>query len=104
MISQSWDTRVAASHTIECIMKNLPPSYIISTGSCNISITLILCHLFERNLCLVALDPDNCALLEDFDLESILSTGAKLLGADTEKYDVKEYLSGSCKQLTLINY
>lgn len=42
----------------------------------------------------MALDPDNCALLEDFDLDSILSTGAKLLGADTEKYDVKEDLSG----------
>ena len=33
--SQSWDTRVAASHTIECIMKNLPSTYIISTGSRN---------------------------------------------------------------------
>ena len=59
----------------------------------------MLNYSFLLNYSIVALDPDNCALLEDFDLDSILSTGAKLLGADTEKYDVKEDLSGNSPPL-----
>ena len=85
---------MAASQTIECIMKNLPSTYIISSGACNIKFKLCFLKYLIYYCVLVALDPDNCALLEDFDLDNILSTGAKLLGADTEKYDVKEDLSG----------
>lgn len=68
--SSSWETRIAASQTIESIMKYLDDRDLIT-------------DFFQPN-------PSNPDLtLENFDLNNLLASGATLLSSDTQKYDIK---------------
>ncbi len=40
------------------------------------------------------IDAEYYVTLDGFDLENVLLTGAKLLSADTEKYEIKEDING----------
>lgn len=68
--NSSWETRIAASQTIESIMKYLNENELIS-------------NFFQLN----SADPD--LKLEKFNLSDLLASGASLLSSDTQKYDLK---------------
>ena len=68
--NSSWETRIAASQTIESIMKYLNENELIS-------------NFFQLN----SIDTD--LKLENFNLANLLASGATLLSSDTQKYDLK---------------
>ncbi|RNA12097.1 TATA-binding -associated factor 172-like protein [Brachionus plicatilis] len=68
--NSSWETRIAASQTIESIMKYLNENELIS-------------NFFQLN----SIDPE--LKLEKFNLNILLESGASLLSSDTQKYDLK---------------
>ncbi|CAF0748348.1 unnamed protein product [Brachionus calyciflorus] len=68
--SSSWETRIAASQTIESIMKYLNDHELIT-------------NFFQLN----STSPE--FKLENFNLTSLLASGASLLSSDTQKYDLK---------------
>ena len=71
IMSNSWETRIAASQTIESIMKNLCPTDVLLIA--------------ERHNDL------NNTKLDTFRLDLVLLKGPKLLSSDTQKYEVKEH-------------
>lgn len=76
--SSSWDTRIAASQTIESILNNLNDFDLIS-GFC----------LLQQGHKYAGVE----LTLEEFDLNKLLSCKYRLLGTNTQKYDVKDATS-----------
>lgn len=72
ILNQSWDTRIAASQTIESIIKNLD---------------FLELALFSDADFVINSDHSK---LQNFRLELILKNGSKLLSSDTHKYEIKE--------------
>lgn len=72
-MNQSWDTRIAASQTIESIIKNLD--------------FLELALFADATDLLISSEHSK---LHNFRLDVVLRNGAKLLSSDTHKYEIKE--------------
>ena len=83
MINLSWETRIAASQTVEAIMKNLNENELIN-------------EFFN-----VEGEESDGASLDGFNLAELLRKNPILLSSDTQKYDAKDQdTNSSCSSTT----
>lgn len=79
--SSSWDTRIAASQAVEAILVNVPqwnPIPIVIKKED---------EDLKTNSCVVTADQ---LCFSSFDLETILSRGARLMGSEGTEFDIQE--------------
>lgn len=94
-MNTSWETRIAASLTIESIMKNLNDLDLIT-------------HFFSQATNTNEPTPSTSSsaieqTLDNFNLIHILKTNGMLLSSDTQKYDAKDAEHVSQQQSAVLN-
>lgn len=87
--SSSWDTRIAAAHAVESILKNVPqwnpvPSLIKNecTSECQSKASE------ASRLC-----------FENFNLDNVLEKGARLMGSEGTEFDFQDELEGDTERI-----
>ncbi|XP_063696221.1 TATA-binding protein-associated factor 172 [Culicoides brevitarsis] len=89
--SNTWDTRVAAAFAIQAILENVP---IWDPKPCASPVKMEHNRITEKY--------ENTRLtFENFDLDSVLSKGARLLGSEGTEFDTIEENDGDLKERLL---
>jgi hypothetical protein len=91
VVNLSWETRIAASQTIEAIVKNINELELLKNFFDDDNHDNSNDTLPKTDDLMTKMDDSLSSCLENFNLADLLRSNAMLLSSDTQKYDLKDH-------------